>query len=56
MNEQGQFSVQLINSLQLDEDFQLGLQQINYTTLILIETLFQISFFGEKFFQEYLNK
>jgi hypothetical protein len=56
MNEQGKFGVQLIDSLQLDEDFQLGLQRINHTALTIIETLFQISLFSEKVFQEYLNK
>jgi hypothetical protein len=56
MNEHGEFGVQLMNYLNLDEDLQLGLQRINYTTMILIETLFQISFFGENLLQEYLNK
>jgi hypothetical protein len=56
MNEHGQFGVQMINSLSLDKDFQLGLQRVNSTTILLIETLFQLGFFGEKLFQEYLNK
>jgi hypothetical protein len=56
INEHEQFGVQLMNSLDLDEDFQFGLQRINYTTMFLIETLFQISFFGENLLQEYLNK
>lgn len=56
INNHEQFGVQLIDHLNLDEDLQLGFQRINYTTMILIETLFQISFFSEQLLQEYLNK
>ena len=56
INEHGQFGIQLNNHLHLDEDFKLGLQKMNYTTTIFIETLFQIGFLGENLLQEYMNK
>jgi tagatose-1,6-bisphosphate aldolase len=56
INEHGEFGVKLVNYLNLDEDFQLAIQRINYTTKVLIETLFQIGFFGENLLQDYLNK
>ena len=56
LNEQGQFGRQMIEHLQLDENVQTGLQTIHSHTSQLIETLYQISLFGENLFQEYLNK
>ncbi|CAF4148156.1 unnamed protein product, partial [Rotaria sp. Silwood1] len=47
ISEHEQFSIKLMNYLDLDEDLKLQLQRINYTTMTLIETLFQIGFHSE---------
>ncbi|CAF2481225.1 unnamed protein product [Rotaria sp. Silwood2] len=56
IDEHEQFGIQLMNYMDLDEDLKLQLQQINYTTMVLIETLFQIGFHTENLLQEYMNK
>lgn len=56
LNEQKQFSTQMIEHLQIDENLQTGLQTLHSHTSQLIEILYQISLFGENLFQEYLNK
>lgn len=56
INEHGQFGVQLIDYLNFDEDFITGLQQINYTTKLFFETLFQFGSGCENLLQEYMNK
>ncbi|CAF0719709.1 unnamed protein product [Rotaria sp. Silwood1] len=55
ISEHEQFSIKLMNYLDLDEDLKLQLQRINYTTMILIETLFQIGFHSESLLQKYMN-
>ncbi|CAF4301893.1 unnamed protein product, partial [Rotaria sp. Silwood2] len=55
IDEHEQFGIQLMNYMDLDEDLKLQLQQINYTTMVLIETLFQIGFHTENLLQEYMN-
>ncbi|CAF3453827.1 unnamed protein product, partial [Rotaria socialis] len=55
IGEHGQFGVQLMNYLDLDEDFKVQLKRINRAATILVKALFQIGFENEGFLQEYLN-
>ncbi|CAF3728309.1 unnamed protein product, partial [Adineta steineri] len=50
-----QSGIQLLNYLNLDDDFKLGIEKLNYMIMNLTESLFQIGFAGENLLQEYMN-